>query len=90
MPALYAWERGTSSFPASLSSSLRTDGLLRSTWLRWICFGFTVNLKPYLVLGLRGGLRRKWRWTEGCAVACRIIYVASFFRLERYTARTHF
>jgi hypothetical protein len=84
MPALFAWERGNVIVPCFTFFILAHGRALRSTWLRWICFGITVNLKPYLVLAVLGRLaRRKWRWAEGCAIACVLIYAASYIILGK-------
>jgi hypothetical protein len=83
-PALFGWERGNVIVCCFTFFILAHGRLLRSTWLRWICFGITVNLKPYLVLVVVGRLlRRKWRWAEGCAISCVLIYSASFMILGK-------
>jgi hypothetical protein len=82
--ALFGVERGNVIVACFTFFILAHGRTLRSTWLRWICFGITANLKPYLILSVLGRvLHRKWRWAEGCAIACVLIYAASFMILGR-------
>jgi hypothetical protein len=84
IPALFAWERGNVIVPCFTFFILAHGRTLRSTWLRWICIGVTVNLKPYLLLPVLGRvLRHKWRWAEGCVIASILIYAASYMILGR-------
>ncbi len=84
LPALFAWERGNLIVPCFTLFILAHGRALRWTWLRWICFGAMANLKPYLVIVVIGKLiRRKWRWVEGCALACLLVYVVSYIVLGR-------
>ena len=80
--ALFGWERGNVIVCCFTFFILAHGRMLRSTWLRWICFGIMANLKPYLVLMVLGRmLRRKWRWVEGCGIACVLIYAVGFMFL---------
>ena len=84
LPALFAWERGNVIVPCFTFFIMAHGRTFRSTWLRWICFGITINLKPYLVITVAGRLfRRRWRWVEGCAVSCILIYVVSYMILGK-------
>jgi hypothetical protein len=79
LPALFAWERGNVIVPCFTFFILAHGRTLHKTWLRWLCFGIMVNLKPYLLIVIIGRIiRRYWRWVEGCGVACVLIYVASY------------
>ncbi len=82
--ALFGWERANVIVCCLTFFILAHGTLLRSTWLRWICFAVTANLKPYLIVAVIGRLlHRKWRWFEGCAVATMLIYAASYMILGR-------
>ncbi len=82
--ALFGWERGNVIVCCFTFFILAHGRMLRSTWLRWICFGFMANLKPYLVVIVLGRLLRgKWRWAEGCAISCILVYAVSFTILGR-------
>jgi predicted outer membrane lipoprotein len=77
--ALFGWERGNVIVCCFTFYILAHGTMVRSVWLRWLFFGMTVNLKPYLILMVLGRLlRRKWRWAEGCGVSCVLIYVVSY------------
>jgi hypothetical protein len=82
--ALFGVERGNVIVACFTFFILAHGRMLRSTWLRLICFGITVNLKPYLIVIVLGRLlHRKWRWAEGCAISVVLIYAASFMFLGR-------
>jgi hypothetical protein len=39
----------------------------------------TINFKPYLLLAaLPYGVRRRWRWLEGCGLATLLVYLVSY------------
>ncbi len=79
MPMLFAWERGNLIVPCFTFFMLGHGRLLKSAWARWLCLAASINLKPYLLVTLVGGvLRRRWRWAEGCAVAIAVVYVGSY------------
>jgi hypothetical protein len=78
-PALFGWERGNLVVPCLTVFMLGYGNIVRSAWIRWLCVGVTINLKPYLAVALIGRfLRGNWRWVEGCAVVTILIYAVSF------------
>jgi hypothetical protein len=51
-----------------------------------LCFGMSVNFKPYLVVAILGKVfRRKWRWAEGAAIATVLVYIVSYTIFGRGT-----
>jgi hypothetical protein len=79
LPMIFAMDRGNLIIPSFTFFALGHGRLLRSARLRWIALALSVNFKPYLVATLIPQIvRRRWRWFEGCALACGLVYLVSF------------
>ena len=79
MPMLDGLERGNLILICYTCFLLAHGPLLRSTRLRWLMMGCTLNLKVYLVGTLFAyPLRRRWRWFEGASLATVGIYLVSW------------
>ncbi|MFM7404065.1 MAG: hypothetical protein ACKO1N_08245 [Erythrobacter sp.] len=79
MPMLFALERGNVlllTFPCML---LAFAPLLKSARLRWLAAGLAINFKVYLVAAFAVQIiKRRWRWTEGAAIATIGVYLLSY------------
>ncbi len=79
LPMLYALDRGNLIIPCFTAFALGHGRLLRSARLKWLAIALAANFKPYLLAALVSPLlKRRWRWFEGCAVACALIYLLSY------------
>lgn len=79
MPMLFALERGNVlllTFPCLL---LAFAPILKSARLRWLAAGLAINFKVYIVAAFAVQiLKRRWRWTEGAAIATIGVYLVSY------------
>jgi hypothetical protein len=76
---LFGWERGNLILPCFTCFVLGYGNIIRNAWIRVVFAAVTVNFKPYLILAAAGRfLKRDWVWTERFAIACTLIYVASY------------
>lgn len=79
MPMLFALERGNVLLLTFTCMLLALGPLLASARLRWLAAGLAINLKVYLVAGFAVQvLKRRWRWTEGVAIATLLVYLVSY------------
>jgi hypothetical protein len=77
-PMLNGLERGNLIILAYTCLLLAFGPLLSSARLRWVFAGLAINLKIYLLATVAATLlRRRWRWTEGAALATVLIYLVS-------------
>jgi hypothetical protein len=82
MPLLYGLDRGNLILLALACVVLAFGPLVRSARLRWIALAVAINLKVYIVTALAAQLlRRRWRWTEGAALATVVVYLLSYAAL---------
>lgn len=82
MPLLYGLDRGNLILLAFACVILAFGPLLRSARLRWVALAVAINLKVYIVAALAAQLlRRRWRWTEGAALATAVVYLLSYAAL---------
>lgn len=79
LPMIFTLERGNLILPAFTVFVLGFGRVLRSARLKWLAVGLAVNFKPYLLAAVVPYLlRRRWRWFEGAAVACLLVYLVSY------------
>jgi hypothetical protein len=82
MPLLYGLDRGNLILLAFACVVLAFGPLVRSARLRWMALAVAINLKVYIVTALAAQLlRRRWRWTEGAALATAAVYLLSYASL---------
>lgn len=79
LPMLFALERGNVLLLTFTCMLLALGPLLASARLRWLAAGLAINFKVYLVAAFAVlVLKRRWRWTEGVAIATVIIYMVTY------------
>lgn len=79
MPMLFALERGNILLLTFTCFLLAMGPLLKSARLRWLAAGLAINFKVYLIAAFAVQLlKRRWRWTEGVALATIGVYLVSF------------
>jgi hypothetical protein len=82
LPMIYTLERGNLIIPCYTVFVLGHGRILRSARLKWVAVALSINFKPYLLAAvLPHLLRRRWRWFEGCVVACLLVYFLSYAAL---------
>ncbi|PZQ22207.1 MAG: hypothetical protein DI569_09215 [Sphingopyxis macrogoltabida] len=81
-PMLYGFERGNLVIIAFIFYVLAFGYLLKSARLRWICAGFVINLKVYMIAPVMALLvRRRWVQVEAILISTLVIYVLSWLIL---------
>ncbi len=79
MPMLFALERGNILLLTFTCFILALGPLLASARLRWLAAGLAINFKVYIVAAFAVLLlKRRWRWTEGVALATIGVYLVSY------------
>lgn len=79
MPMLFTLERGNILLLTFTCFMLALGPLLASARLRWLAAGLAINFKVYIVAAFAVQLlKRRWRWTEGVALATVGVYLLSF------------
>jgi hypothetical protein len=79
LPMLFAVDRGNLIIPCFTCFALGHGKILRSARLKWLAVALSINFKPYLLAALASQLlRRRWRWLEGCALACVAVYLITY------------
>ncbi|MDE1914939.1 MAG: hypothetical protein KGJ57_05370 [Sphingomonadales bacterium] len=82
MPLLFGLDRGNLILVALACVVLAFGPLVHRARLRWLALAVAINLKVYIVAALAAQLlRRRWRWTEGAAIATVAVYLASYAAL---------
>jgi hypothetical protein len=82
LPMLYTLERGNLIIPCYTFFVLGHGRILRSARLKWAAVAMSVNFKPYLMAAVFPYLlRRRWRWFEGAALACLLVYLLTYAAL---------
>lgn len=72
-------ERGNLILMAIPFFLLATFPIFKSAKLRWLCAGFAINLKIYLIAPFLAQLiLRRWRWVEGVLIAVIAVYGISY------------